>query len=131
TLRREHEIERLRVERAEHVGRTAEAAELLAQELEGERELLGERERQGGDDLHLVAIVAGDERERKTRSGAHSERERHGAGDEVARIGALHAAVQRRVVGAPDEVPGGERGELEVAAREGEGEELPGALDGA
>jgi len=97
----------------------AEATELVAQALGGERLIFGGGERKGGGGLSDVAVgVAGDEGER--RAGVAVELERDGAGeaDFFAFEGSAEFAVEGGIVGFPDELAGADAGPIDVAVAE-------------
>ena len=99
--------------------RAAEATELIAQALGGERLIFGGGERKGGGGLSDVAVgVAGDEGE--GRAGVAVKFECDGARetDFLAFEGGAEFAVEGGVVGFPDELAGADAGPIDVAMAE-------------
>ena len=90
---------------AELEGRAAEAAELLAESLRGERLFLSGREWDGGIQLDDMAVtIVGNEGQRRARAPVDFERDRALKPNLLALKCRAHFAIERGVVGLPDEL---------------------------
>ena len=118
---KDHRAFEVVVQFAEGKRRAAEAAELVAEALGGERLVFGGGEGNGRGALGDVTVgVAGDERERGAGVAVELEGDRALEADFVPFEGGAEFAVEGGVVGFPDELAGADAGPVDVTVAEAE-----------